>query len=185
MRYFLFLVLSLASLSACHKTDLETPDGEAGRRWYTAAQLATGASVFQQHCGICHGEKADGNGYLIREDGGKYPVQPANFMLDEFLTASNGRYYHAIMHGKNVMGGYSDKLSYEERWYVIQYIRSLQAANKKLEYSEKSNTFNTTDTPYSVIAAKKAASNALNVATSASNATSGVVKDEAHNHSGH
>ena len=55
------------------------------------------------------------------------------------------------------MGGYSDKLSYEERWQVIQYIRSLQAASKKLEYSEKLNTLNTTDTPYSVVASKMAA----------------------------
>ena len=61
------------------------------------------------------------------------------------------------MYGRNLMGGYSDKLSYEERWQVIQYIRSLQAASKKLEYSEKLNTLNTSDTPYSVIASKMAA----------------------------
>lgn len=119
------------------------------------ASLEKGKALYNIQCGICHGEKGDGAGYLVRDDGGKYPVQPANFMLDEFVAASNGRYYHAIMYGKNLMGGYSDKLSYEERWSVIQYIRSLQAANKKLEYSPMANTFNTTDTPYSVIEAKK------------------------------
>jgi hypothetical protein len=81
-------------------------------------------------------------------------VQPANFLLDDLINSSNGRYYHAIIYGKNLMGGYADKLSYEERWNVIQYIRSLQAASKKLEYSEKANTFNTTDVPYSEIAAQ-------------------------------
>lgn len=150
----------------------------------TTSGLEKGKNLYNIQCGICHGEKADGNGYLVREDGGKYPVQPANFMLDEFVAASNGRYYHAIMHGKNLMGGYSDKLSYEERWYVIQYIRSLQAANKKLEYSEKANTFNTTDTPYSVVAAKKAAAEAVS-AIPANNAAAEVVKTETHNNSGH
>jgi mono/diheme cytochrome c family protein len=148
----------------------------------TASGLEKGKTLYNIQCGICHGEKGDGNGYLVREDGGKYPAQPANFMLDEFVAASNGRYYHAIMHGKNVMGGYSDKLSYDERWYVIQYIRSLQAAAKKLEYSENANTFNTTDTPYSVIAAKKAAEAASVAPVSA---PAEAAKAESHNNSGH
>ncbi|MCZ2102356.1 MAG: cytochrome c [Chitinophagales bacterium] len=117
--------------------------------------LAHGKLLYNIQCGICHGEKGDGNGYLVRDDGGKYPVQPANFMLEDFIASSNGRYYHAIMHGKNLMGSYADKLSYEERWEVIQYIRSLQAASVKLEYNEKENTLNTTDTPLSMVASKK------------------------------
>lgn len=51
------------------------------------------------------------------------------------------------------MGGYGDKLSYKERWNVIHYIRSLQAASKKLEYSEKANTLNLVDIPGSKITA--------------------------------
>ena len=47
------------------------------------------------------------------------------------------------------MGGYSDKLSYNERWNVIHYIRSMQAGVKKLEYSEKANSLNATSTPES------------------------------------
>ena len=122
----------------------------------TTKGLEKGKLLYNIQCGICHGEKGDGAGYLLREDGGKYPAQPANFMLDDLINSSNGRYYHSIMYGKNLMGGYSDKLSYEERWNVIHYIRSLQATSKKLEYSEKANTLNTTDIPYAVIAAKKA-----------------------------
>jgi mono/diheme cytochrome c family protein len=114
----------------------------------TKVGLSQGKDLYNINCGICHGEQGDGAGYLVRDDGGKYPVQPANFMLDEFVNASNGRYYHSIIYGKNLMGGYGDKLSYEERWNVIHYIRSLQAVAKKLEYSEKLNTFNTVDVPY-------------------------------------
>lgn len=107
----------------------------------TDAGLAKGKDLYNTFCGICHGEKAGGNGYLVR-DGGAYPVQPANFLLDEHLNASNGRYYHAIMHGKNLMGAYKDKINVEERWQVIHYIRSLQAKEKKLAYNQMENTLN-------------------------------------------
>lgn len=109
--------------------------------------ISRGKELYMIYCATCHGDKGDGAGYLVRDDGGKYPVQPANFMLDEFIAASNGRFYHSIIYGKNMMAGYADKLAYEERWQVIHYIRSLQAGFKKLEYSGKVNTFNTIDIP--------------------------------------
>ena len=113
----------------------------------TDAGLEEGKELYGIFCATCHGDKGDGNGYLVRDDGGVYPVQPANFLLDEHLAASNGRYYHAIMHGKNLMGGYSDKISYEERWNVIHYIRSLQAKELKKEYNQLENTLNDVDQP--------------------------------------
>ena len=110
----------------------------------TDAGLARGKELYNVFCGICHGEKGDGVGYLVADDNPNavYPAAPANFLLDEFVAASNGRYYHSIMYGKNVMGAYADKINYEERWQVIHYIRSLQAKEKKLEYNENANTFN-------------------------------------------
>lgn len=115
----------------------------------TAKGLEMAKPLYEINCGICHGNKGDGNGWLVDEKNlsAAYPAQPANFLSDEFVAASNGRYYHAIMHGKNVMGGYADKLSYEERWQVIHYIRSLQAKDKKLEYNDKINTLNSVDMP--------------------------------------
>jgi mono/diheme cytochrome c family protein len=110
----------------------------------TAAGLATGKELYGYYCGICHGEKADGAGYLVSDQNPNavYPAQPVNLVNEEFSAASNGRFYHAIMYGKNVMGSYADKLSYKERWEVIHYIRSLQASAAKLVYDEASNTFN-------------------------------------------
>lgn len=115
----------------------------------TEAGLAKGKELYDIFCATCHGEKGDGNGYLVRENGGVYPAAPANFLLDTFIVSTNGRYYHSIMFGKGVMGSYKDKLSYEERWQVIHYIHSIQAKDKKLVYSETENTFtsNTADVP--------------------------------------
>ncbi len=110
----------------------------------TAAGLAHGKELYDIYCGICHGANGDGAGYLVSDENTKavYPAQPANFLQDTFLHSSNGRFYHGIMFGKNVMGSYADKLSYEERWQVIHYIRALQAKDKKLVYDDKSNTLN-------------------------------------------
>lgn len=126
----------------------------------TAEGLAKGKELYDIFCGICHGEKGDGNGYLVREadpakgdPGGVYPVLPANMLAADYANSSNGRYYHAIIYGKNAMGGYADKMNYEERWQVIHYIRSLQAKDQKLEYSEAVNTLNPAfGTPVSEIA---------------------------------
>lgn len=115
----------------------------------TKSGLEKGKELYNVFCGICHGEKGDGLGYLVREadpakgdPGGKYPAAPANLVSEQFSTASNGRFYHAIMYGLNVMGAYADKLSYEERWQVIHYIRSLQAAKNSAKYDESANTLN-------------------------------------------
>lgn len=110
----------------------------------TAAGLERGKELYNIYCGICHGAKGDGNGYLVSEENKNavYPAQPAIFTTEQFITASNGRFYHAIMYGKNVMGGYSDKISFEERWQVIHWIRSLQAKDQKLAYDENVNTLN-------------------------------------------
>lgn len=106
--------------------------------------LARGKDLYNTLCGICHGEKGDGNGWLVDEANPRavYPAAPANLINEDFTATSNGRLYHAIIYGKNVMGGYTDKISYEERWQVIHWIRALQAKNAKLEYSENANTLN-------------------------------------------
>lgn len=115
----------------------------------TTKGLAEGKELYNIFCGICHGSKGDGVGYLVSEDNpnAKYPAQPANLIQGDLLTASNGRYYFAIMHGKNVMGGYADKISYEERWNVIHHIRSLQADATKTKYDAKVNTLNNIEIP--------------------------------------
>lgn len=109
----------------------------------TKENLAKGKELWTIYCGICHGVKCAGNGYLVSEENPnvKYPAQPANLLLDTFANGNNGRIYHAMMYGKNVMGNYADKLSYTERWQVIHYIRKCQADEKKLQYDENQNAF--------------------------------------------
>jgi len=113
----------------------------------TAGGLAKAKPLYDVYCGICHGEKGDGQGWLVTMPDTKYPAQPRNLIADDMIAAGNGRFYFGIMYGKNVMGGYSDKLSFEERWQVIHYIRSLQAKAKGLKYDEMENTLSNIERP--------------------------------------
>ncbi len=100
--------------------------------------LERGKELYEIFCGICHGNKGDGNGVIY--ENGAYPAKPANFLQEAWVDTTSGAYYHAIMHGKNVMGRYNDKVSYEERWQIIHHIRALQAKEFKKEYTEAENT---------------------------------------------
>lgn len=96
--------------------------------------LESGKNLYGIYCATCHGDQGDGNGNLYKSGEGPYPNKPANYMADEFLKATDGRYYHAIVYGKNVMMPHADKLSPKERWEVIHYIRSMQATYQKGTY---------------------------------------------------
>ena len=111
----------------------------------TKSGLDRAKPLYETFCGICHGNDGGGNGALLSTE--KYPAQPKNLVADDMISAGNGRYYFAMVYGKNVMGGYTDKLSYEERWQVIHYVRALQAKAKKLEYTEKANTLSNIEQP--------------------------------------
>ncbi len=107
--------------------------------------MQRGAVLYNTFCGICHGAQGNGLGYIYDDEqnpNAAYPLAPANFLTDEFKAASNGRYYHAIMYGYNAMGAYKDKISYEERWQVLHYIRSLQAKDQDAKYDGELNTLN-------------------------------------------
>ena len=100
--------------------------------------LKRGQELYETFCGICHGNDGGGNGWIY--ENGAYPAAPRNFLVQEWADTSAGTYYHSIMHGKNVMGAYKDKISYEERFQVIHYIRALQAKALEGDYSPEVNT---------------------------------------------
>ncbi len=87
------------------------------------AELAEIGRLYNINCGICHGEKAAGNGPL--STGGKIGGV-ANLTLPNYVAMSDGTMFHATEYGKGVMGSYASQLSREQRWKIIKYIRTLQ-----------------------------------------------------------
>ncbi len=103
--------------------------------------LAEGKHIYTIMCEVCHGEGLKGNGVIYNEGEGPYSAKPANLVGDEAIVASaDGRYLNAILHGKGQMQSHADKMSPLERWKVIHYIRSMQAAEAGEEYNPLAGT---------------------------------------------
>ena len=81
------------------------------------------ARLFNINCAICHGAGAQGNGPLSTS--GKIGAI-ANLTLPLYVDMADGTMYHSLQYGKNNMGSYAPQLSRQQRWQIIQYIRTLQ-----------------------------------------------------------
>lgn len=82
------------------------------------------ARLYNINCGICHGDKAAGNGPMATSGniGGV-----ANLTLPLYVSMADGTMFHSITYGKGLMGTYASQLSRQQRWQIIKYIRTLQA----------------------------------------------------------
>lgn len=90
----------------------------------TESFVRQGQGRFQIYCQPCHGALGDGNG-ITKQYG---MVATPTFHDKRLRDMTEGEIFNTITHGKNTMGSYGDKLSTEERWAVIAYVRALQRA---------------------------------------------------------
>jgi mono/diheme cytochrome c family protein len=87
--------------------------------------VTKGQNRYQIYCAPCHGALGDGNG--ITKSYGM--VATPTYHDDRLRSMAEGEIYNTITHGKNTMFPYADKLSPDERWAVIAYVRALQRAH--------------------------------------------------------
>ena len=91
--------------------------------------LDVGRGKYQVYCAVCHGDAGDGNGIMkVRSaiEGDAAIVTIASLQTPLIRSYPNGQLYDVVTNGKNTMMGYGDKLSPEERWAVVAYVRALQ-----------------------------------------------------------
>ncbi len=91
-----------------------------------AGAMKEAERLYLINCGICHGDKLDGNGPIYNNGNGAYPAVPANLVSPTIKAYSDGHYFHVITYGIRSMGSYGSQLTPQERWWVIKYIRSKQ-----------------------------------------------------------
>jgi len=99
----------------------------------SAVDYLEAARLYLVNCGICHGEKLDGNGPLFNGGNGPYPSAPKNLMADPVVSKMpDGQMFYSVTYGKNAMGSYASQLSTKQRWMIIHYIKEKQSlANNK------------------------------------------------------
>ena len=92
----------------------------------TRELMVRGQDRYQIFCAPCHGGLGDGKG-ITRQYG---MIATASYHDDRLREMSEGEIFNTITNGKNLMGRYGDKLSVEDRWAVVAYIRALQRAHQ-------------------------------------------------------
>jgi mono/diheme cytochrome c family protein len=89
-----------------------------------------GQNRYQIYCAPCHGAVGDGNG-ITKAYG---MVATPTYHDARLRDMAEGELYNTISVGKNTMLGYADKLSPDDRWAVVAYVRALQrAANATID----------------------------------------------------
>jgi len=87
-----------------------------------------GKEKYESRCSACHGFYGAGDSRLVGPDPTQpaYPAPPTLHSKKLVEEWSDGRLYHVITYGQNIMPGYAKQLTKDERWAVIHYIRALQ-----------------------------------------------------------
>jgi mono/diheme cytochrome c family protein len=88
-----------------------------------ANQMKEAERLYLVNCGICHGPKLDGNGPLWKDGSGPFPSAPRNLIT---YVLPEGQMFYSITYGKNAMGSYASQITSQQRWMIIDYIKSKQ-----------------------------------------------------------
>lgn len=92
----------------------------------TAASIASGKHIYATQCAMCHGANGDGKGDLAADM--KLTLRDWRDP-DSLKDMTDGELFYILTKGKGDMPGEEDRMKAEQRWELINYIRSL--AKKK------------------------------------------------------
>lgn len=90
--------------------------------------LAEGKQVFTNFCVHCHGKEGEGNGSV--PENSDYPNPPS--YKTSLKDLSEGKIFHSIHYGKNLMGSHASQISKEDRWKLVHYVQYLQDKDRKM-----------------------------------------------------
>ena len=91
----------------------------------TAENISAGAELYAASCAVCHGETGEGDGPGAEG----LETLPADLHEDHVQDLTDGALYYVISHGKpeTPMPAWENVLSKDERWFVINFIRTFGA----------------------------------------------------------
>lgn len=93
----------------------------------TNVNILAGKKLYDVYCWSCHGKEGKNDGPVIVD--GKFAKPPfENYQTPYIQNLPDGKIFHVITYGKNMMGSHAHMLSPTERWKVIHYVKSLSMA---------------------------------------------------------
>lgn len=85
--------------------------------------IEQGQEKYEIFCMACHGAAGDGNGVTK-----PYGVLAANYHDDRLRNEDDGYIYDVITNGKGLMLPFKGRITPEERWAIVLYVRALQVS---------------------------------------------------------
>ncbi|MBL8994917.1 MAG: cytochrome c [Spirochaetia bacterium] len=92
----------------------------------SAESVAAGKKVYIKECSSCHGPKGKGDG----PSSGDFATKTTDITDAKFASQTDGAVFYKITVGRRPMPGFRDTLSDDERWNVVNYIRTLSTVKK-------------------------------------------------------
>ena len=89
----------------------------------TEDNLTKGKELFTIYCAICHGDKGNGQGTLVKRE--KFLGIPS--FSDKGRNITEGSVYHVMMYGLNAMGSHASQTSEEDRWQIAMHVLDLKS----------------------------------------------------------
>lgn len=86
------------------------------------AATESGKKLYKQMCAICHGNSGKGDGMA----GASLSPRPSNFTTEKIQSQTDGAIYWKITEGRPPMASYKSILKEEQRWQLVNYIRTLK-----------------------------------------------------------
>ncbi|MCX7909692.1 MAG: cytochrome c [Ignavibacteria bacterium] len=96
----------------------------------TELTILRGKVLYNRFCVPCHNVDGKGNGPIVtqvtlKEDEEGFP-SPKDLTSENTRNKSDGRLFHILSAGQNLMFSFNDKLSETDKWCIVHYIRILQ-----------------------------------------------------------
>lgn len=86
-----------------------------------APSVIAGMALYEQHCVACHGVHGHGDGPVAKLN----KLQPANLTEPHVSWHTHGDMFWWLSHGKGQMPGFSQVLSEDDRWHLINWLIAL------------------------------------------------------------
>ena len=86
-----------------------------------------GKKLYVQYCVVCHGDKGEGDGIAAA---GLNP-KPADHSAEKIQKQTDGAIFWKMTTGRPPMAAYESTLTKQQRWQLVNYIRTLKKISKK------------------------------------------------------
>ncbi len=94
----------------------------------TQAARAAGRETYLEHCAKCHGESGRGDG----PEAAQYSVKPSDFTdRGRMNLLTDGEIFYKISEGRRPMPAYKEKLSEQQRWQLVHFLRTFAAGEEQ------------------------------------------------------